>query len=295
MKVFDIGELLLLAAIWGASFLFMRLGAHEFGPAALAGLRVALAALVLLPLLALRGQTQVLRAHWRPIAIVGVANSAVPFALFAVAALAINAGLSAVLNATAPLWTALLAWLWLGERPTRDRLLGLVIGFIGVAGLAWGKATLKPGEHGVSAAVAIAACLGAALCYGFAANFSKKHLTGVAPLASATGSQVFAALALALPTLWWWPAQQPSARAWMSLVALAVVCTGVAYVLYFRLIERLGASRAITVTFLIPVFGSGWGALFLGEAITLAMVAGGAVILLGTALVTGFITLPQQK
>jgi drug/metabolite transporter (DMT)-like permease len=295
MKVFDIGELLLLAAIWGASFLFMRLGAHEFGPAALAGLRVALAALVLLPLLALRGQTQVLRAHWRPIAIVGVANSAVPFALFAVAALAINAGLSAVLNATAPLWTALLAWLWLGERPTRDRLLGLVIGFIGVAGLAWGKATLKPGEHGVSAAVAIVACLGAALCYGFAANFSKKHLTGVAPLASATGSQVFAALALALPTLWWWPAQQPSARAWMSLVALAVVCTGVAYVLYFRLIERLGASRAITVTFLIPVFGSGWGALFLGEAITLAMVAGGAVILLGTALVTGFITLPQQK
>jgi drug/metabolite transporter (DMT)-like permease len=295
VKTLDIGELLLLAAIWGGSFVFMRLGANEFGPVALSGLRVGLAALVLLPLLMLRGQTQVLRTHWRPIALVGLANSALPFALFALAALAINAGLSAVLNATAPLWTALLAWLWLGERPTRDKLLGLVIGFIGVAGLAWGKASFKPGEHGVSAALAIAACLGAALCYGFAANFSKKRLVGVAPLASATGSQLCAALALALPTLYFWPATMPSTGAWASVVALAVLCTGVAYILYFRLIERLGASRAITVTFLIPLFGSLWGALFLHEPVTGAMVLGGGVVLLGTALVTGVITLAKQK
>ena len=287
MKLLDIGELLLLAALWGASFLFMRLGAAEFGPVALSALRVGLATLVLLPLLFWRGQAAVLRAHWRTIALVGVVNSALPFVLFSTAALAINAGLSSIFNATAPLWGAVIAWFWLGDRLTRARVVGLALGFAGVLWLAWDTASFKPGEHGVSAAVAIAACLGATLCYGFAANYTKRNLSGVASLAMATGSQLAATLALALPALWWWPSVMPGATAWASVAALALLCTAVAYLLYFRLIERLGASRAITVTFLLPVFGTAWGAIFLGERLTPAMLLGCAVILLGTALTTG--------
>lgn len=295
MKALDAGEMLLLAALWGASFLFMRLGAGEFGPVPLSGLRVAGATLFLLPLLALRGQTAALRAHWRAIAVVGVVNSALPFAFFSLAALAINAGLSSILNATSPLWGALVAWVWLGDRPTRDRLIGLVVGFAGVAGLAWDRASIKPGEHGVSPALAVAACLLATLCYGFGANYAKRRLSGVPSLAVATGSQGAAALVLALPSAALWPTAMPSARAWISLVALAIGCTGVAYILYFRLIDRLGAARAITVTFLIPVFGVLWGALFLEETLTWSMAVGCAVILAGTSLVTGLLALPIAR
>ena len=292
MKPLDIVEMLALAAIWGASFLFMRIGAGEFGAVPLAMLRIAGGALLLLPLVLLRGQTHELRRHWRAIGVVGLLNSALPYSLFALAALAINAGLSAILNATAPLWGALVAWLWLRTRLTPSRVLGLVIGFLGVLWLAGDAASFKPGEHGVSAAVAIGACLLAALCYGVGANYTLRRLAGVAPLAVAAGSQLAGALLLALPALWWWPAVTPSARAWWSLAALAFVCTGLALLLYFRLIARLGPSRAMTVTFLIPVFGVVWGALFLGEAISATMLAGCAVVLLGTALVAGVLRLP---
>jgi drug/metabolite transporter (DMT)-like permease len=292
MRVSDLITLLALAALWGASFLFMRMGAGEFGAFALTALRVAGGALFLLPLVLLRGQGAALRTHWRPIVVVGVLNSAVPYLMFSVAALAISAGLSAILNATAPLWGVLVGWWWLKDRLTLSRLAGVFIGFVGVVMLAWDKANFKPGEHGVSAAVAIGACLLATLCYGIAANYIKRSLGGAPPLAVAAGSQAAAALMLALPAAWAWPRTLPSAAAWASLGALAILCTGVALVLYFRLIAALGASRAITVTFLIPLFGLLWGALFLGEAVTTTMVVGCAVILIGTSLVTGIVALP---
>jgi drug/metabolite transporter (DMT)-like permease len=289
VKPLDLLELVALAAIWGASFLFMRLAAPEFGPLALTALRVAGAALFLLPLLAWRGGGGSLRTHWRPIVVVGLLNSALPFTL------AINAGLSAILNSTAPLWAAAIAALWLGERLTPSRVAGLAIGFAGVLFLAWDKASFRPGDHGVSAGTAIAACLLATLCYGFAANYTKRTLQGVSPIAVAAGSQSAAALALALPALWAWPAQAPSGGAWAALAVLALLCTGIAYLMYFRLIARLGPSRAISVTFLIPVFGVLWGALFLGEAISGAMLAGCAVILVGTALTTGLLSLSARR
>jgi len=292
MKPQDIFELLALAALWGASFLFMRLGAAEFGPVALAVLRVGLAALVLLPLLWQRRQLTALHGHWADIAMVGVVNSALPFVLFAVAALALSAGLSSIFNASAPLWAAFIAWAWLGERLTRARVVGLVLGFAGVLWLAWDKASVKPGEHGVSTGLAVAACLAATLCYGFGANYTKRRLGGVAPLAVATGSQLAAALALALPAWWLWPARPPSAVAWASVIGLALPCTALAYLLYFRLIAHVGAAQAITVTFLIPVFGLLWGALFLGESLTPAMLLGCVVILLGSALTVGVLRGP---
>ena len=132
MRPMDIGELVALAAIWGASFLFMRLGAGEFGPVALAAVRVGGAALVLLPLLAWRGQFAELRRHWRALLIVGLTNSALPFLGFSYAALSISAGLSSIFNASTPLWGAVIAWLWLRDRPTLPRMAGLAIGFAGV-------------------------------------------------------------------------------------------------------------------------------------------------------------------
>jgi drug/metabolite transporter (DMT)-like permease len=290
VRATDIAELIALAAIWGASFLFMRIGAPEFGPVALTALRVGGATLFLLPLVFWRGHVGALRTHWKPIAVVGLFNSALPFVLFSIAALAINAGLSSIFNATAPLWGALIAWWWLGDRLSASRVLGLFIGFLGVVFLAWNKASFTPGEHGVSAAVAIGACLLATLGYGFAANYTKKKLTGVPPLAVAAGSQAAATAALALPALWLAPSTSPGADAWASLAALAVLCTGVAYLMYFRLIAHVGAPRAITVTYLIPVFAALWGALFLHEAITTAMALGCAVILAGTALASGLLS-----
>lgn len=287
MTARDLGELVLLAALWGASFLFMRLGAGEFGPVALSALRVAGAALVLLPLVAWHGQLPALRRHWRAIAVVGVVNSALPFVLFSLAALAINAGLSSILNAAAPLWGALIAWAWLGEGLTRARAAGLAIGFVGVAWLGWDKAGLSPGEHGVSPALAIGACLAATICYGFGANYAKRSSTGAPPLAVAAGSQLAAAFVLAMPAWWLWPAEAPGAVAWASLGALTLLCTALAYLLYFRLIARLGAARAISVTFLIPLFGVLWGVVFLGEHVNSTLLLGCGVILLGTALASG--------
>jgi drug/metabolite transporter (DMT)-like permease len=288
----DLSELVLLGAIWGASFLFMRLGAGEFGPIALAFLRVAGASLMLLPLLLRQGQAGALREHWRAIAFVGVVNSAVPFVLFAVAALVLTTALMSVFNATASIWGALIAWLWLNDRLSASRWLGLAIGVACVVGLSWGKADFKPGEHGVSAALGIGACLLAAVLYGVGGNVSRKYLAGVPPMAVAAGSQL-AATAVLLPlALWTWPAVLPGAPAWGAAVLLSLLCTGAAYALYFRLIAHAGAAHAMSVTFLIPAFAVLWGWLFLGETPTATMLSGCAVILLGTALATGLVKLP---
>ncbi len=286
-------EFILLAAIWGASFLLMKLGAADFGPMLTAFLRVLLASFFLLPLLIWRGQFQDLKKHYKPILFVGILNSGIPFALFSFAVLHITTGLSSILNATVPLWGALVAWLWLKDKPASWRIVGLVIGFAGVAALSWDKASFKGDTSAIggglfdSAGWAVIACLAATLCYGVAASFTKKYLQGVPPLASATGSQIGATLLLAVPGMMSIPAQAPGLNAWVAIILLAFFCTALAYILYFRIIERAGPARAVAVTFLIPVFGVAYGAVLLNEAITLTMIVCGAVIVLGTALATG--------
>lgn len=283
LKPADITELLTLAALWGAAFLFMRMGAAEFGPVALSAVRVIGASMLLLPLLAWRGQLGTLRAHWRPILIVGITNSALPFLCFAYAALSLTAGLSSIFNASSPLFGAVIAWLWLKDRLTPARVLGLLIGFSGVLWLAWGSADFKPGGTGW----ALLACLAGPLCYGWSASFAKRHLAGVPPLAVAAGSQLGAALVLTVPAVLWWPATAPSPSTWAAAALLALLCTGVAYLLYFRLIANVGPANAIAVTFLIPGFAVLWAWLLLGERLTLAMLVGCGVIAIGTALATG--------
>jgi drug/metabolite transporter (DMT)-like permease len=277
-------EYILLAALWGASFLFMRLGAAEFGALPSAGVRVTVAALFLLPLLIVRGHWPELLRHRRKLLLLGMLNSGLPFAAIAFALLSISTGLSSLLNATVPLFGALVAWVWLNDRPNKLKILGLLIGFVGVAMLAWGKASFKPDASGLSSGWAVVACLFACLCYGLSASYTRRYLVSVPSLVIATGSQIGATAGLSLPALWLWPRQTPSLTAWLALLAVGVLCTGIAYVLYFRLIEKVGAAGSLTVTFLIPVFAVLYGTLFLDESVTPWMLLCAAVILCGTAL-----------
>lgn len=286
-------EFVLLAALWGSSFLFMRLGAAEFGALPTAGLRVALAALFLLPVFLVKGVWADFRLRAKPILFVGLLNSGIPFALFSFAVLHITTGLTSILNATVPLTGALVAWLWLKDRPSGSRMLGLLIGFVGVTLLVIGKsgssAAGVAGTSSSSTLLAMGACLLATTCYGLAASFTKRYLTGAHPLATATGSQIGAALGLALPTLWLWPEDSVSLGAWGALAAVALFCTSIAYILFFHIIEKAGPSKALTVTFLVPVFALVYGVLLLGESITPWMLVCGVVIVCGTALSTGLV------
>lgn len=290
-----LADFLLLAAIWGASFLFTRLGVGEFGPLPTAFMRVAIAAAFLLPLVLVKGLGPQLRRHWKPTFVVGLLNSGIPFALYAFAVTSINTSLSALLNATTPMFGALVAWLWLKDRPGGARLLGLVIGFAGVALLAGDKAGFRVEGAAFHPGWAVLACLVACLCYGISGSASKRHLSGLPPLVTAAGSQLGATLGLALPALWTAPQRMPSASAWLAIATLGVLCTGMAYVLFFRIIEKAGPARALAVPFLIPVFAVVYGAAFLHEAITPWMLLCGGIIVLGTALSTGLLRLWQPR
>jgi drug/metabolite transporter (DMT)-like permease len=282
MPVSDRLELILLGAIWGASFLFMRVAAPEFGAFALVELRVAIGALLLLVVLLWQGGA---RDMWRlvvPLTVVGIFGSAIPFVLFAYGTLTVSAGTASVINATAPLFTALIGYLWLRDRLRPTQTIGLGIGFGGVLLLLWDRIALNV----EGAALAIGGCLIATFCYGISVNFTKKNLTGVAPVVNAAGSQLAAAVLLLPLAIAYWPQEVVSARGWYNAIALGLLSTGVAFMLYFRLVARIGPSRAITVTYLIPVFGMLWGLVFIGEPISGGMMAACAVILVGIALAT---------
>lgn len=283
------GPFIALGAIWGASFMFMQIAAAELGPLPTAALRVSLGALFLLPLLIWRGQASLLKQHWLPVLFVGLLNSGIPFTLFAFALLSITTGLSSIINASVPMFGALVAWLWLGERPGRWRIVGLVLGFVGVSLLAWDQAGIKSNQTGLHPLWAMLACLGACISYALAASFTRLYMRDVPPLVSATGSLIGAALLMAVPAVWLWPAQAPSAKTWASLVVLGALCTGVAYLLYFRLLASATPSRALAVTYLIPLFAVGYGIALLGEHVTAGMGLSAGVILLGTAMATGML------
>lgn len=284
-------RLVILAALWGGSFLFMRVAAPEFGPVPLMELRVVIAGLFLLPVQCLRYGLVEWRANVKQIFILGIIHSAVPFPLLAYSTLSLTAGLTSILNSTAPLFAAIVGWLWLRDRLTPARVVGLVLGFLGVIVLLWDKASFKAGGSGL----AVTAALTAALLYGIGANYSNLRLKGLQPLVVTSGSQFSAALFLLPFAFWAMPSTMPGFKAWASVIALGVLCTGIAYLLYFRLIGNLGATGAIAVTFLMPVFGMLWGWLFLREPITGHMLAATAIILFGTALTTGLVKLAAAR
>jgi drug/metabolite transporter (DMT)-like permease len=287
MRPRDAVDLVLLAAIWGSSFLFIRIAAPAFGPVALVEVRLASGALVLLPLLAAGIGLPALRTHARPIALISVINFAVPFVLTSYAMLTLTAAFAAMLNGTVPMWTALIGALWFGERVRPSQWLGLAIGAIGVVVLVGDKVGPSPSGVGWTETIAVGAALLAMIFYGLSANVSKRTLGGVPPLATAAGSQIGAALLLAPLSAATWPQQTPPASAWLAALVLGVLCTGLAHLLFFRLIERVGAMRTANVTYLIPLFATIWGTLFLAEPLTPRLIVGGVIVLAGTALALG--------
>ncbi len=292
MKPRDLVEMLLLAAVWGASFLFLRMAAPVVGSVAVAALRVTGAALLLLPLLMLRGDLRRLKP-FLPVLLVSAALSYVlPFLGLGHAARSLPAGLLSILNATSPLWGALVGWCWKGEKLSPGRWLGLAIGIAGVALLAADRSQISSG----AAWQAVLLCLGSTLMYALAVHHTRRYLSELSPVSVSAGSLGCAALMLALPA--WWLGPQPvqgppmawaqvPAAAWGAMLALATLCTALAYLLFYRLIARVGPTKALTVTFLIPVFGMLWGSIFLHEQISTAMMASTTVIVLGTLLSSG--------
>ena len=282
-------ELLILAAVWGGSFLFIRYAAPEFGVFPIIWLRVAISSLLLLPLLIWHKQVKLLWQHAGAMLLVGVLSAAIPFVLIAWSLLSITAGLASILNATTPIFTALIGVWWLRDRLTGSQWLGLLIGFIGVILLALDKADFKSGCSGW----AIVAMLSATLCYGVSTHFTKRYLANVPPLVNTVGSQISATIVLTPLAYWSMPDHIPTLNAWCAVLLLAALCTAFAYLIFFRLIATLGASKAVTVTFLIPVFGVLWGDLFLHESVNAAMLIGGSIVVVGTSLATGFLRFPR--
>ena len=286
MSQASIVRLLSLSAIWGASFLFMRIGAPILGPALLIFARVGLAAVFLLLIGFYVKKSLDVPRHWRHYLMLGLFNSALPFLLFAFAAKTVSASLLSILNATAPIWAAAIGAIFLRSRLTPKALFGMLLGVTGV-GLLVSVETLTLPAGGL---VAIAAGLAAAFSYGIATTYAKTAKT-VDPFANAHGCMWAATLMLAplaLHSPHWQAMPVLPLHVTLSVVALGIVCSGVAYLLYFRLIADVGAVPALTVTFLIPVFGILWGALFLGEQVGWHTVLGSVLVLTGTAWVTGF-------
>ncbi len=272
--------LVALAALWGGSFLFMRVAAPALGPFPLIALRLGLASLVLVPVLALRGGMKLWFDNWLRIAIVGVFLSALPFCLIAWATLSLSAGVASVLNATTPLMTALWAVPLAGERLSAQRVAGLGLGLAGVAVLMLGRGA----AFSAASWWPVLAMLGATACYGWSGHMARRWLPGLPSLVTATGS-LFSGAVLVLPlALLSWPKAPAPAAVWWSVVLLALGSTAVAYLIFYRLIDRLGATRASAVTYLVPVFGVMWGAMWLAEPLTPTMLAGAGLILGGVVL-----------
>ena len=276
----DLGLLLLLSAIWGSSFLFIKLGVDELEPAVVVLGRTVVGTLVLLPLLYGRGGLGMLRGHARTIVALGALNNALPFWLLGFANTRIDSGLSAVIQAAAPVFTVVLAsWIDRSQRVHGVRLLGVGVGFLGVV--------LLVGVQEGGELVGALAVIGTAACYAVSVLIAGRTVRALPPLQVSIGQLAAGAVIVAPFALAQLPDEAPSTGAIAAVVALGALGSGVAYLLYFAIIARAGASRAILVTYLVPAFALAYGAVFLDEKVTVAALVGLALILGGTALATG--------
>ncbi|MEZ9546307.1 MULTISPECIES: DMT family transporter [Vibrio] len=272
----------MLAAIWGGSFLFMRIAANPLGPAVLIEARVLCAAVTLLLVSFYLKRKLSFNAHAKHFFILGLFNTALPFLFFAYAAQTLNASTLAILNSTAPIWAAIIGAIWTKTTLEARVLLGLGIGVTGV-GVLVGWDAMNIGQEAI---LPIFAAVMAAFSYGIASNYTKQA-PKVEAFNNAHGS-MWAAVLIVLPFVFFIPMREaPNLTITMSVILLGAVCTGLAYLLYFNLINELGAPSALSVTFLIPVFGILWGNLFLDEAIGINTVVGSILVITGTMLVTG--------
>lgn len=289
MTATDLRNLFMLAAIWGGSFLFMRLAVVDFGTWPLMLVRVGVAALALWLVVIWKGKWQAFHGYIWAILIVGVINAAIPFSLYAYAAQHVASSTLAIVNALTPLFGALIARLWLREKLNLWRSIGLIIGFGGILALVYPSLFLSDGNE----RWAILASIAATISYGVAASFSTKYLQGADSLVVATGSLSAAALCVAPLAYWYWPEKTIHIGSWSAALALALLCTALAYIIFYRLIASIGGARSITVTFLVPPFGIIWGVLLLNEPFGLNDLICTLFVLIGTLLATGF--LPRKS
>ena len=269
-------ELTLLGGIWGGSFLLMRVAAPEFGPLALVEVRLVFGALVLLPFV-YHARRQ-LEGRWPVLFAIGMINSAIPFLLFAWATAVAPAAISAIANSMTALFAALFAGWMFGDRIGPRRTTGLVAGMAGVIVMAGVPMT------GIPVGWAALAATAAALCYGLAGNLVRRYLGGLPPIALGGATLSCSAVMLLPLAIWHWPEHPVSVTAWSSAITLGVLCTGIAYAFLFRLLDRIGAARTATVTYLVPLFGVAWAWIILGEPLTPATMVAGLLILGGVAL-----------
>jgi drug/metabolite transporter (DMT)-like permease len=283
LKSRDLGLLLLLAAIWGGSFLLMRIAVPGLGPVAVAAMRVAFAALFLLPLMAGRGELPHLQNRWWPLTVAGFWNSALPFCLLAYSASKLTAGVTAVLNSTTPVMTALIGALFLKQKLRITQWFGLGLSIAGVILLS--KSRLRwNGEEGV---LPLLTSFGAATSYAIGAHYSRTHLAGLPAIPASGGTLSLATLMLLPLAIFTWPATPITVKLWLAGALLGVLCTGVAYICYFRLIATIGATGASCVTVIVPVFAILWGRLILGEKLTFLTAIGAIIVLIGSTLTLG--------
>lgn len=280
----DYAELVLLSAVWGSSFLFLRMASPVFGPAFLIEMRVFSGLLFLLPICIYLGKHREAIANWKLIFVVSLTNMSIPFCLLAYASLSIGAGFASVLNSTVPFFAAIIAYVFWSQNLTVLSVSGLIVGFSGVVVLVFDPSSPSPVESNASA---IIAGLIAAGFYGTAVNITAQKLQGVSGLSITVGSLLFASLTLMPFAFYFRPEQIPDGSIWISVIALGVLCTGIAYLMFYRLIGRIGSHRAISSTFMVPMFSIVWGAIFLGEPITYYMIAGCVLVLLGVSMTTG--------
>lgn len=286
MKLYT--SLIFLAALWGASFLFLRIASPEFGPVALIFVRTGVAALVLVPFVFFAGKHRDLLTRWRQFLFTGAMSTALPFTLFAYATLYIPAGHASILNATTPFFSAIVAFYWLKERLTVVGSIGLVLGFLGVYVIARqnGSGASEIGAVPISIAP-IAATLVATSLYAISSSYAKLKMSDLKPVVVAAGSQLYAAMVLLPLTLISIPDAMPSAKAWIGALCMAIFSTALALIIFFRLLQSEGVTRTVSVTYLIPAFGVLWGYLFLDEKVSLPMLVGGGMVLLGVSFTTG--------
>ena len=284
MSLADTLRLLTLGAIWGASFLFMRVAAPVLGAAWVADLRVLIAGIALWLYARAIGESTFLRERWVAYSLIGITNSAFPFVMYAFAAMTLPASSLSVINATSPLFGALFATIWLKERLTVGKWLGCAVGFCGVALLLGGLDLHTDGSGTLP--WAIAAGLPAAASYGVATIVTRKWAGDATPLAASTGSQLTSAVMLWPLLPFNPPLAEPTLAVALAVLAMALLSSSLGYLLYFRLLTNIGPVKTLTVTFLSPVFGIIWGALVLGERLTFQMAIGAALVLMSIYLVT---------
>lgn len=291
MKLSDSILLLMLAAIWGSSFIFMRASVDAFGPVALIALRIVIAALFMLVFTFKKRNYREFKQHWHVLLLVGFLNSAFPFTLLAYASISLTGGTVSILNAMTPVFTAWIAHLYLKDKMNMLQFFGMTLSIIGLIFLVWNKVSWN-----LTSWWPILAGITATLSYGVANNITKKYLANVSVMTSSTGSLLFAALFMSVLFQFFIPDFKTiSAIDWLYAIILGVVCTAIAFIIYFKLVKNIGPMRTASVTFLIPIFSFIWGFLLLNEVVTIRMWIATAVILIGMGLVTGIISRKSLK